>query len=354
MPSWLEDTFGGGTQGAFPEEPPQWWTDYTTNLEQGSNRRFDETLGEQAAARKQAAKQAKASLDFQYAQMKQNARTQQEQVAADRWYKEQSIALAGRQFEETQRQFNLTFPEQQRQFTATFGEGQRQFNERLGFDERKFQEDVRRFGLQQAIAEAGLTGMYNGLPTIEKQKFEEDIRRFGLNHALNEAQVTGYYNGQATLGREQFEQGRTEQDRRFAVDLAKTATDISSRPDMVFQYQNQFVPRIAAGYLQGALTGPTPRGTGTPQGQTIEGTLRDVGYLGAMPGAGGTTHVDPTLTAIGSAYERGFDKFGAQTLEGLDPNDRAMLASGGTYLGYDPEREARKYSRSRLGQAIGA
>ena len=54
--------------------------------------------------------------------------------------------------------------------------------------------------------------------------------------------------------------------------------------------------------------------------------------------------------AIGKQYRAGFDKLGAQTLESMDPNDLGFLKSGGSFLGYDYDRELRKYAGSRLGQ----
>jgi hypothetical protein len=57
-----------------------------------------EKLAEQSSQAKaqlaQQAKQAKATLDFQYAQMKQIAKTAAESLAVDKWYKEQQVHLA--------------------------------------------------------------------------------------------------------------------------------------------------------------------------------------------------------------------------------------------------------------------
>lgn len=420
-------------------QAPQSLLDYYSSVEQGSNRRFDQGLAAQA-------KQAKAQLDNQYRIARLQASTAAEQLAVDKWYKEQQVALAQKTFDENIRQFDKQYGLNEADTTGWFGG---------------------KPTLAREAQDAKLTGMYGGQQTLEAKELE---RRFGLA----EGTLTGMYGGQQTLEAQELARRFGLDQSKFGLDVAKTAADLRSRPDMLFQY-GEFA-RNLPGLLQ--AQGARSYGGG-PQGQTIAGTLGEVGYGqpvrtggsepgmryaqgqgggesayspsaaggmgpggapltpqeeqrwqqlmarhdqlraaggqgladadlaearayqargatyagptaagGPMPqyqaptsagGPGGYMHQgpdgswqqggggmspdmaylsaaapsasnDPVLAAIGKTYKAGFDKLGAQSLESMDPNDRGFLKSGGTFIGFDYDRELRKYAGSRLGQ----
>jgi len=387
------------------------------NVEKGANRRFDATLAQQAQI-------SKAQLDMQYQIARLNASTEAERLEVDRWYKQQQVQLAERTFNENIRQFDQSygleaadmsgwfqgqptlereqflrqagideaaltgvfggqatleaqrFAEAQRQFQQTFGlderqfaEAQRQFQQTFGLDERQFEEANRQF--QQRFG-------------LDLRQFEEAQRQFQQTFGEQQRQfnvgATGYLTGpggeqQTTLERERFAEAQRQfaqqfglQQQQFGLQVGQAASDIRSRPDMIFQY-GQFA-RDLPGLLAGQGGTPASGIQGAPQGQTIAGQLGELGlggWQGPWQPASGTTaqtgylsaalpggQGDPTLRAIGDTYQRGFQALGAQALEGMDENEQAFLASGGTFLGYDPRRAGRAYQRSRLGQQVGA
>lgn len=403
-------------------QPPQSLLDYYSSVEQGSNNRFNAGLAAQA-------KQAKAQLDNQYNIAKLQAKSAAESLEVDRWYKQQQVQLAQQQFGENVRQFDKQFGLNEADVTGWYGG-----KETLANLQQQF---------QQGVTQAGLTGMYNGQQTLagQQQQFQQDLlnRQFGLDQS------------------------------KFGLNVAQTAADLRSRPDMLFQY-GEFA-RNLPGLLQGQ---GGQRYGGAPQGQTIGGQLQEVGMAGMQgpwnaqggagaaggdqmmyagggggfqendtqraqaEGGGGMVGItdpgfdpnaaaakiaggarmgggsgflsygdwskqqggasggggdgmvgisdpgfnpnaaagkvfaggrgggmspemgylaaaspqsnDPTLAAIGKTYQQGFQKLGAQSLESMDKNDLGFLKSGGTFQGYDYDRELRKYAGSRLGQ----
>jgi hypothetical protein len=62
----------------------------------------------------------------------------------------------------------------------------RQFNQTFGLDTQKFQDDIRRFNENLLISQAGLTGQYQGAPTLAGSLQAQNI-------AAQNAGLTGYY-----------------------------------------------------------------------------------------------------------------------------------------------------------------
>src|SRR6266498_345642 len=75
---------------------------------------------------------------------------------------------------------------------AAADEAKRQFDTTFGLDVKKFDESVRQYNSNLSLAQAGLTGTYNGEDTLasKQQKFQQTLDAAGL---------TGIYNGQQTL-----------------------------------------------------------------------------------------------------------------------------------------------------------
>ena len=359
--------YGPGGGYGWPEQPPQSLQDYYASIEQGSNRRFDLTLGESRANRQADLKYKMAAVDMQYKIAKLNAQTEAEKLAVDRWYKEQQTRIADETLKENVRQFdkqyglneadltgyyggNPTFARDKWQADATgyvggretlereelrrrFGLDERTMEGRLGIDrdklkleaqrlgideaellrrygldERRFGLDERRYGLEERDSDRryGLDERRVGLDERETdRRYGLDERRFGADEAdrlrrfgLDEGGLTGMYGGRQTLeaqelarrfGLDETELARrfgldeTELARRFGLDqqkfglnVAQTAAEMRSRPDMLFQYKQfaQNLPGLLAG--QG---GQAPAPGTAPEGQTIQGQLNEVGYL---------------------------------------------------------------------------
>lgn len=66
---------------------------------------------------------------------------------------------------------------------------------------RQLQNQMTQQEIQNRMAEAGLTGRYDGKRTLAGQQFD-------TSRAMNEAGLTGRYNGQRTLAGQQFDQSR--------------------------------------------------------------------------------------------------------------------------------------------------
>lgn len=85
-----------------------------------------------------------------------------------------------------------------------FDEAVRQFNQTFGLDTRKFEEAVRQFNQNLPLAQAAVTGQYQGAPTLAAQQ-----QQFAQQQALAEMYGQGYGNfgmvptGQQTLAAQQ-------------------------------------------------------------------------------------------------------------------------------------------------------
>ena len=82
-----------------------------------------------------------------------------------------------------------------------------QANNALRQWQMNFEQAERAADLNKALAEAEITGMYNGEKTFAAQQAEaaaaQAQKEFELNKALSEAGLTGVYNGQQTLAAQQ-------------------------------------------------------------------------------------------------------------------------------------------------------
>lgn len=84
-------------------------------------------------------------------------------------------------------------------------------NDRYRYEDNLYRD--RQTAFQNALAEAGITGKYNGQDTLAMQQYLTD-------KALAEGQLTGYYGGQNTLARDQYNQSVIDSDRNFALNEA--------------------------------------------------------------------------------------------------------------------------------------
>jgi hypothetical protein len=137
--------------------------------------------------------------------------------------------------------------------------------------------------LKREVAEAELTGMFQGNPTMAARKMEQEL-------GLAEGALTGVYQGKRTLAGQQHDLAVSQ----FGAQLAST-------PDTYFQarrFQGVDMPRLMGG-AGAATTGPT--GDPTPGVATMGAYLAGQDPYGAgAPAAGG-----PTPTPYGGAAPTG-------------------------------------------------
>jgi hypothetical protein len=71
----------------------------------------------------------------------------------------------------------------------------REFNATFGLDTQKFQDDVRRFNQNFEISQAGLTGMYQGAPTLQAQN-QAYTQQMGVINAASALQANPFRQAQ--------------------------------------------------------------------------------------------------------------------------------------------------------------
>ena len=106
-----------------------------------------------------------------------------------------------------------------------------QANNALAQWQMNFEQAAKQADLEKALAEAGLTGVYNGQQTLAAQQFAADQayrdkqlamaqQEFDLNKALSEAGLTGVYNGQQTLEAQKMAADQAYRDQQAALEKA--------------------------------------------------------------------------------------------------------------------------------------
>lgn len=105
----------------------------------------------------------------------------------------------------------------------------------------------------------------------------------------------------------------------------------------------------------GVLFTPTPAAPATSAAPTAA-PAQPMGAP-AAPGLGTDAagyNYDAALNQIGNIFRAGPTGLAPGSLERLDPNEVAILRSGATKLGYDPDAWLRAYSRAGVGQKAGS
>jgi hypothetical protein len=245
--------------------------------------------------------------------------------------------------------------------------------------------------LKREVAEAELTGMFEGNPTLAAKKMEQEL-------GLAEGALTGVYQGQRTLAGQQQD-----------LEVAKFGQQLASTPDTYYQsrrfaandlprlmgFSNQFAPQDMGsptpgvarmgemlGYNAYAAGQPaaTPYGGAAPTGampvsaspvtaggadpaaqQATTGTPQDdarVKQLQAIAKAVPPSPYDglddqdaSTLRLMESIYKKGGQAIAGGELERLKASGRiGFLNSAGTLLGYDPKELESQYQMYRPSQ----
>ncbi len=147
---------------------------------------------------------------------------------------------------------------------AAADEAKRQFDTTFGLDVKKFDESVRQYNSNLSLAQAGLTGTYNGEDTLasKQQKFQQTLDAAGL---------TGIYNGQQTLaGRASELAGQLQQATLGAGSLPKFGgTTGSAYGTGVFGMAQQQMQNIPNGGGYGVAGGGQGRNFSTEGPESI-------------------------------------------------------------------------------------
>jgi hypothetical protein len=212
--------------------------------------------------------------------------------------------------QKAQQAWTQTFQEKQAEASAlgTYGGQQTQQAQQQAFAQEmsraqfQFQQDQAE--LAQRLAEAGLTGTYQGQATMAKLQQDFQQRMTELQSRMTEAGLTGTYNGQQTQQAQQqaWSQGFQQQqaDRSTGMGLLQLQSSLSGPRDWAKYWQlSASAPQGMTSALQ-SLAGQynfAPGAQGTPGAATLQSRTADLlsgGQLGqggqqqpAQPTAGG-------------------------------------------------------------------
>lgn len=234
---------------------------------------------------------------------------------------------------------------------AELDERKRQFDQTLAWTKQMWeQQGLPQLVIQQKAAQ------------LQQDEFEFEKQQALRNQALQEAGVTGTYQGAPTLAArgQAFQEalaagGLNLQQQQAALDAIKTAAAMGG-PENFVQAANYArgvratdVPVFMQSLLGGVGAPAAMQGVGLSAPQTFAGTA-------ARLGAGGTTTA-PTASDLTNTLELGRRIFaqggaalGPQSLEGLSDTEQKMLSSVGSAVGADMPSFLRQYQASRIGQ----
>jgi hypothetical protein len=135
-----------------------------------------------------------------------------------------------------------------------FDETVREFNQTYGLDQAKFTEAVRQFNQGYLISQAGVTGQYQGAPTLAALKQQADIAAQKLAGAQADASLTGTYQGQATLASLKQQADIASQQLQNAMTAAGLTGVYNGQQTQAAQAQ-QFGQGVTAAGLTGLYNG---------------------------------------------------------------------------------------------------
>jgi hypothetical protein len=153
-----------------------------------------------------------------------------------------------------------------------FDETVREFNQTYGLDQAKFTEAVRQFNQGFLISQAGVTGQYQGAPTLAALKQQADIAAQKLAGAQADASLTGTYQGQATLASLKQQADIASQQLQNAMTAAGLTGVYNGQQTQAAQAQ-QFGQGVTAAGLTGMYNGQ----------ETLAAQAQNAGLYGYNP-----------------------------------------------------------------------
>ena len=191
----------------------------------------------------------------------------------------------------------LAMEKAQQVWQNTFNQRQQEFNE--------------------GVTQAGLTGQYQGAPTVTEQQRQ-------WQNAYNAGQLLGSYEGQDTLAKQQLEQ-------QGALSLLQLQSQLQGPRSWAKYWQlNQATPQglqDALGALAGRYNLAGSAGQGTPGAATLESRVADLTSNAQDQAAG--TPVSGSLTAP--------NQFALRNWSAMSPSQQQGVVGLYEGAGYDPD-----------------
>jgi len=191
----------------------------------------------------------------------------------------------------------MAFNEEVRQFNQTFGLNQDIFKEQIRQYNQDFAEKIRQYNENLAISQAGLTGQYQGAPTLPALTgYATQFGTWGvpttgqetLASQLQAANLLGTYRGQQTLAANQ--QAYAQQ-----MGMLNQAAALQANPfrqaEIMGQFGNLLAGRGVAGFQ-------APGGTSQTDFSGMGNMQRLIDDIRGGPGAINSQSVQSTLDAI--------------------------------------------------------
>jgi|SRR5262245_2732683 len=205
-----------------------------------------------------------------------------------------------------------------------FNEAVRQFNVTFGLDQQKFAEATRQFNENFGISQAGVTGTYQGAPTLQAQLQAANIAAQRAQTAQNWANIYGYTPQFDVNGNPVTVPGQTLQAQQQAYAQQMGAIQAAAAAQT-----NPFRQAEITGQLGRLLQGSGVAGFQAPGG-TSQTDFSGMGNLQRMiddirggPGAINSQTVQQSLNMIPTP-----NKVNSQDFFRSDPNTQNLLLSG--------------------------
>jgi hypothetical protein len=262
--------------------------------------------------------------------------------------------------QKAQQAWTQTFQEHQAQasYLGTYGGQQTQQAQQQAFAQEmsraqfQFQQD--QAALAQRLAEAGLTGTYQGQATMAKLQQDFNMKMTELQSRMTEAGLTGTYNGAETQQAQQqrWMQGNTEQQQQASNSLALLGLQAGLQGPRDWAKYQQLSANTPGGLQQmlGGFAGQYgfagSGAQGTPGAATLQSRTQDL-LSGGQLGQGGQQQTAQPAYAGGSPEQNGYalpapNQINLRNWQAASPSQQQMLLGGyeaAGFYGPDVERQ---------------
>ena len=147
--------------------------------------------------------------------------------------------------------------------------------QKFGLSQQQFAEAQQEFVKNFGVQEAGVTGTYNGAPTLaaQGQQFNQGVAAAGL---------TGFYGGAPTLQGRQQALDEAERQRQYALSVGQLGAQLASTPDRYFQarrFAALDAPRLLGQDTSGVAFNGAPSSSVGQLGAYLTGADPSQGYV---------------------------------------------------------------------------
>jgi hypothetical protein len=228
---------------------------------------------------------------------------------------------------------------------------QQAFAQQMQQAQFQFQQD--QAALAQRLAEAGLTGTYQGQATMAKLQQDFQQKMTELQSRMTEAGLTGTYNGAETQQAQQqrWMQGNTEQQQQASNSLALLGLQAGLQGPRDWAKYQQLSANTPGGLQQmlGGFAGQYgfagSGAQGTPGAATLQSRTQDLLSGGNLGQGGQPQTAQPTTYAGGSPEQNGYalpapNQVNLRNWSAASPSQQQMLLGGYEAAGfYGPDVE---------------